>query len=437
MTKVYQASTYEHISTLKPKFVSRVDNILHQDKTFTFTNKIIPDKKTASLNTSVLYSQGSDIYEIDCALPLGEIKEPKNEFGTAFKSSQDKALAPKWVYQGETVSKMTYLGSGNETTMLAMSKNGSLGWFRDGIKVPVHIVQEMMGPATKFGAIHSHKRPNSLAVADFSLSFDSETIVKSQASGSADESILKIVDNAGKPSEILRTIHVPGTTVAHTVRFFDNHFFASCSDDNVLRFWDTRTANKPLFVLSDPQNGMLNAFDASTVSNNLFVTGFSTGVVKLWDVRAVENATTDFTNRQNGEEPVQKEIANFYHSGADSVVDVQFSYTSPYELITIGGSGNVYHWDMEYALSNYDDEDTSNLPQDASEELQSQSLKFVHTAATPKPVGKKNTVAWHPVVDGIVGAVESSSQITIYKPFSVDEDDDEEIVVDEEVTEEK
>ena len=429
MTKIYKPSSYEHISSLKPRFISRVDS--HQDKSITFSNKIVPDKDDSALKTSIIYSQGSDIYEIDCALPMGDSNEPKpeNEYGDAFAAVEKKPLSAKWIYSGETVSKMEYLGNSNETTLVAMSKNGSLAWFKDGIKVPVHIVQEMMGPATSFAAMHSHVRPNDLAVSDFGLSFDSETIVKSQASGSAEESILKVIDNAGKPSEILRTIRVPGTTVAHTVRFFDNHLFASCSDDNVLRFWDVRTADKPLFILSDPQNGRLTSFDASTVTNNLFVTGFSTGVVKLWDVRGVENATTDFTNRQNGEEPVQKEIANFYHSGGDSVEDVQFSYTSPYEVVTVGGSGNVYHWDMEYALSNYDEEDTSNLPQDASEDLQTQSLKFVHTGGPrreAKQRGKKNIVSWHPVVDGYIATVDDDSLVSVYKPFTVETEVDEE-----------
>lgn len=429
MAKTYKPSSYEHISSLKPRFISRVH--ANQDKSITFSNKIVPDKDDSALKTSIIYSQGSDIYEIECALPMDGSAEPvpENEYGNAFAAVEKKPLSAKWVYSGETVSKMEYLGNSNDTTVVAMSKNGSLAWFTDGIKVPVHIVQEMMGPSTSFASMHSHVRPNDLAVSDFGLSFDSETIVKSQASGSAEESILKVIDNAGKPSDILRTIRVPGTTVAHTVRFFDNHLFASCSDDNVLRFWDVRTADKPLFVLSDPQNGKLTSFDASTVTNNLFVTGFSTGVVKLWDVRSVENATTDFTNRQNGEDPIQKEIANFYHSGGDSVEDVKFSYTSPYEVVTVGGAGNIYHWDMEYALSNYDEEDTSNLPQDASEELQSQSLKFVHTGGSRRqttPKGKKNTVTWHPVIDDYIATVDDDSLLSVYKPFAVETEEDEE-----------
>ena len=91
MTKIYKPLTYEHISSLKPKFVSRVDSTLHQDKSITFSNKIVPDKETNSINTSLIYSQGSDIYEIDCSLPIDDTiteKVPKqeNESGDSFAS---------------------------------------------------------------------------------------------------------------------------------------------------------------------------------------------------------------------------------------------------------------------------------------------------------------------------------------------------------------
>lgn len=130
-----------------------------------------------------------------------------------------KPLRPKWIYQGETVAKMQYLESSDDSTAIAMSKNGSLAWFRDEIKVPVHIVQEMMGPATRYSSIHSLTRPGSLAVSDFDVSTNMDTVVKSQSNGYEEDSILKIIDNSDRPGDILRTVHVPGTNVAHSVRF--------------------------------------------------------------------------------------------------------------------------------------------------------------------------------------------------------------------------
>lgn len=443
-------SLYHHISSFKPKFIRRMDDTEKLHKSITFRSEIIPDKNRGLLTTSLLYSQGSDIYEIDCNLPLGsfykdeKIKNkniPDNKEGDAFNDVESTKLGAKWVYSGETVSKMAYLDDSEDSTIIAMSKNGSLAWFRDGIKVPIHIVQEMMGPSTSFAAMHSHVRPDDLAVSDFGLSENLETLVKSQSNGSEEDSILKVVDNSGRPGDILRTIHVPGTTVTHTVRFFDNHLFGSCSDDNTIRFWDVRTSSKPVFSLSEPQNGRLTAFDTSQITNELFVTGSSTGVIKLWDVRAVEFATTDLSYRQNGEDPIQNELVSLYHSGGDSIVDVQFSQTSSSEFFTVGNTGNVYHWDMEYFFSRNDDDNeesvrkslptkshttstrnnnNNNVP--APEELQGQCLKFFHSGNNNRSntkFGKKNSVAWHPIIDDLVCTVDDSSFVSVYKPFSL------------------
>ncbi|CAI4998492.1 BEM_collapsed_G0053170.mRNA.1.CDS.1 [Saccharomyces cerevisiae] len=436
-------SLYQHISSFKPQFSTRVDDVLHFSKTLTWRSEIIPDKSKGTLTTSLLYSQGSDIYEIDTTLPLktfydddddddnddddeegnGKTKSaatPNPEYGDAFQDVEGKPLRAKWIYQGETVAKMQYLESSDDSTAIAMSKNGSLAWFRDEIKVPVHIVQEMMGPATRYSSIHSLTRPGSLAVSDFDVSTNMDTVVKSQSNGYEEDSILKIIDNSDRPGDILRTVHVPGTNVAHSVRFFNNHLFASCSDDNILRFWDTRTADKPLWTLSEPKNGRLTSFDSSQVTENLFVTGFSTGVIKLWDARAVQLATTDLTHRQNGEEPIQNEIAKLFHSGGDSVVDILFSQTSATEFVTVGGTGNVYHWDMEYSFSRNDDDNEDEVRVAAPEELQGQCLKFFHTGGTRRSsnqFGKRNTVALHPVINDFVGTVDSDSLVTAYKPF--------------------
>ncbi|KAK5780018.1 uncharacterized protein PWA37_001607 [Arxiozyma heterogenica] len=450
-------SLYHHLSSFKPSFISSVDNMRKLHKTIIFRSEVIPDKERGFLSTSLLYSQGSDIYEIDCNLPLGsfykesesllsggfENKETSdsihkdNKDINAFEDASTKKLNSKWIYSGETIAKMAYLDDSEDSTVIVMSKNGSLAWFRDGIKVPIHIVQEMMGPSTSFSAIHSHKRPNDLAVSDFGLSESLETLVKSQANGTEENSILKIVDNSGKPGEILRVIHVPGTTVTHTVRFFDNNIFGLCSDDNTVRFWDVRTANEPIFSLSEPKNGKLTAFDASQVTNELFITGTSTGVIKLWDIRAVEFASKDLSYRQNGEDPIQNELVSLCHSGGDSVIDVQFSKISSAEFLTVGNTGNVYHWDMEYFFSRNDDDNeqqystskrvrrttTNSIP--ALEELQGQCLKFFHSGvsnnngSSSSKFGRKNTVAWHPIIDDLVCTVNDSSLVSVYKPFTL------------------
>lgn len=430
---------YNHISSFKPKFDTRFDDILKFDKRFTFTNKIIPDKEKGLLSTSALYSQGSDIYEIDCALPLGAFyksseesgKEqlPDPDYGDAFRQVEKTSLKSTWNFPGENIIKMDYTGGPQrDSCLLAMSSNGSLAWFKKDVKVPVHIMQEIMGPGTSFSSIHSSRNSNSLTISDFALSDDLETLVKCQSTVGEEESILKIADNSGKPGEVLRKINVPAT-VTHSVRFFDNHLFATCSDDNVIRFWDTRTNDKALWTLQDPKHGKILSFDVSKVLDTLFATGSDTGIVKVWDVRAVAAATEDFTNRQNGQDPIQKELISLYHSGGDDVVDLQFSPTSSSEFLTVGGSGNIYHWDMEYFFSEFDDDnaDVDDLDLATVEALQKQCLRFLHTGGSRRSIGakgKRNTVAWHPVIDSLVGTVDTDSLITVYKPFSGREQDD-------------
>ena len=327
----------------------------------------------------------------------------------------------------ETVAKMAYMGNGNESTLLAMSKNGSLAWFQENIKVPVHIVQEMMGPMTTYAAMHSYVRPGSLAVSDFALSLDAETVVKSQSNGSEENSIFEIIDNAGKPGDILRTIHVPGTTVTHTVRFFDNHFFASCSDDNTLRnLWNIKllashSSSCVILRTAASEHLMLPLLIRICLPPDLAPVLSNCGMSVPLKM-PLQTSRTD----KNGEDPIQNEIANFYHRGGDSVVDIQFSFVAPYEVLTVGGSGHVYHWDMEYALSKFDENADNNEPQEASEELQTQSLKFVHTGGSrrnPEQQGKRNVTGWHPVIDNLVGAVDDDSLITVYKPYTIEASD--------------
>nr|CAI6789041.1 ASN_HP1_G0050100.mRNA.1.CDS.1 [Saccharomyces cerevisiae] len=133
-------SLYQHISSFKPQFSTRVDDVLHFSKTLTWRSEIIPDKSKGTLTTSLLYSQGSDIYEIDTTLPLktfyddddddddeegnGKTKSaatPNPEYGDAFQDVEGKPLRPKWIYQGETVAKMQYLENSDDSTAIAMS----------------------------------------------------------------------------------------------------------------------------------------------------------------------------------------------------------------------------------------------------------------------------------------------------------------------------
>ncbi|CCE64010.1 hypothetical protein TPHA_0G01740 [Tetrapisispora phaffii CBS 4417] len=448
MTNVWKkgSSTYQHISSFKPTFQTSVDNVARYKKSITFSDKVLPDSDRKVLETSLLYSQGKDIYELPCELPIDTFldddmlgdqedepvveKEAKMEkiaqsstYGQAFNKVEKKPLVPKWTYQGETINKITYLGENEDNNALVMASSGSLAWFKEGVRVPVHIMQEYIGPGTSYSSIHTLKGKDVMSVCDFALSVDFETVVKSQSQGPEGDSILKLVDNAGKPGELLRKVYVPGTTVTHSVRFFDNHVFGTCSDDNVIRFWDTRTGGEPTCVLSDPNNGALTSFDVSPVIDTLFVTGSDTGIVKLWDIRSVTSAATDLANRQNGEEPIQDEVIALHHSGGDSVVDVKFSPTSPSEFVSIGGSGDVYHWDLQNFFSQYDD-DSNDVKYPVDENVKANALKFLHTGGSRRSLantGRRNVLGYHSIVSDLIATVDEDSLITVYKPYVSDE----------------
>ena len=70
-------SLYHHVSTVRPKLSSWgwAGSTLTYSQFDSFRSEIIPDTARGTLTTGVLYSHGSDIYEIDCALPLSSFTE--------------------------------------------------------------------------------------------------------------------------------------------------------------------------------------------------------------------------------------------------------------------------------------------------------------------------------------------------------------------------
>ncbi|AQZ15050.1 WTM2 (YOR229W) and UME1 (YPL139C) [Zygosaccharomyces parabailii] len=398
---------YQHISYLKPRFDTHETDLAHFEKRIAFSHKVVSEEKKGLLTAEVLYSQESDIYKVDCELPLG-LSDEANEnelidpdYESPFKGAETKPLSASWNYQGETIIKFQQMAS-KENSLVALASNGSLAWFNENVKVPVHIMQEIMGPGTSFSCIHSLRSPNKLAVCDFALSPDLNTVVKSQSNGKEGESIVKIVDNAEDPGALCSRINVP-SAVTHSVRFLNNHLFATCSNDNIIRFWDIRTDTE-LWSLNDPNDGKLTTIDTSSLVGNLFASGSDTGVIKLWDLRAVLSK--------------QGELVSFYHPKEDPVVDLQFSPTSSSGFLSVGKMGSVYHWDSEYFFENdtVDDDD-----------LQTQCLKFLHTGGSRRsvgPNGKRNMVAWHPTIDALVGTVDNDCSITLYKPFTGREEEE-------------
>ncbi|KAH7583963.1 hypothetical protein J7298_03161 [Nakaseomyces glabratus] len=93
-----KTATYEHISSIKPRFISRAFAAENQLKSLAFSNELVPDTDAHELKTKLLYSQGSEIYELECAYPLiTEDKEPVSDYGDAFKAMENVPLQPKGV----------------------------------------------------------------------------------------------------------------------------------------------------------------------------------------------------------------------------------------------------------------------------------------------------------------------------------------------------
>lgn len=419
-------SLYQHITTLQPSFSSKVEELNNVQKTVTFSDEVKLNREKGLLESTLYYSLAGDVYEIALELPLGTYSSGEQELPQPnYDNFVSDPLQPKWTYQGENITKIQKIRKSNSSTCetVVMSDNGSLAWLQNDCKVPVKVLSEIMGPSTSFSMIHSLKEVHNGMIADFDISPDMKTILKSQSiiAGNEGHSILKLIDNAERPGELLRTVHVPGTTVTSNVRFHNNHLFSSCSDDNTLRFWDMRANEAPIWTMKDISEGNLTSYDVSSTIDTLFATGSDTGAVKLWDLRSIVASSK--------ENEVHSAIVTFFQPDNDGVVDVQFEKSDPENIITVGKTGNVHHWNLQPLTEEYADDDEEATKDEAYYELlQSHCLKFLHTGGGRRSYGdlsKRGTVALHPSIDGLVATVDNDGFLSVYKGFYGRDDESE------------
>lgn len=237
----------------------------------------------------------------------------------------------------------------------------------------------------------------------------------------SESATIKIIDNSSKIGEVIRTLSVSDIKNIVAVNFLNNHIFATCSDDGVIRFWGTEGGEEPLWILNDSLDGKSCCFAVSPFVDTLFVTGTSNGAIKVWDLRAVVasvDAAVDPSSNQ-GHNKVN-ELFKCHHFYSEQVSRIEFSAISPTEMITVGDLGNVYHWDFEPVFSS-SSETSEDFQGTIADEVEAESMTFYHTEGCRREMGetnKVNTVAYHSSIEDLVATVDSDGLLTVYRPFT-------------------
>ena len=420
---------YKHISTFKPRFAK---NVSHQSKvhqTVVFTDKVFPDRAQGTLTTSVLYALGSNIYEIDVMLPLGVHLESSEGaipgqpvYDLFLKTFDETQFEPKWTVGNDTVEKLVLLNS-NGIKFAALTSHGSVMWFKDEISTP------------KTQCLAEPSENGAKVTVDFDVSTDMSSVLLMSSSSKEDESsksvttttTVKIIDNketVGDIKRIFKISDIPEQCVSCS--FVSGADVAAlCFADGSVKLWDlSKSLDTPAWTLADTLDGKLTLFKTSGLIPTLFATGSDNGTIKLWDWRTLQSQPTIEVGKAGSEGNSKKlrELVRLTHYENDDVVDIIFSDTSACKLITVGATGNVYHWDLSFVFSHESmGEDDDESFDDAV--LESECLSFYHTGGYRRAIGnvagsQRNSVTAHTVVDDLTCCVDADGLISVYIPFT-------------------
>lgn len=407
-------SLYQYITSFKARYASANEAMNSFNKSIVFTKSIEPDKEKGIIRSSALVSIGDAIYEISFFVPLGihledsasdvELPDPAFENNPAFT----EAIQPLWRVHNKSINKMIFIGD-KKVYFVALCSDGTVAWFKSDCQESINI----LAPSNSLEIDCKE-----ISAVDLTISIDGSKLVRIQAVDSVEKySIITVIDNKICIGKELASITIPNILTNH-VEFHNNNLFSVCCSDNTLRFWDTRNiSSDSIWQLREinKNDGSITCFDVFTTLEVLFVTGSDNGVTKLWDLRSVIAA---------GDKQQPEALIRLYHPDNDPIADLLFSVSSPTVFVTVGQSGNVYHWDICYLFQQVPKEDVEDdLP---SEDFQQQCLTFLHTGGGRRSLGKiskKNTVAWHDSIGDLIGCVDFDGLITVYKPYLGREED--------------
>ena len=416
---------YKHISTFKPRLHSNVTNQSRVHKTVVFTDKMFPDVTRGTLTTSVLLALGSDIYEIDVILPIGahfnssdSVSNVIPQYDAFLKNFEQTKFEPKWKILNDTVEKL-YFVNNNSIKFIVITKKGSVLYFKDEISTAT---AQYTAESVEIG--HSVSVRSDLS-SDLSTIVVVSNVTKNVTDAEKEETTIvstttsiKILDNIEKPGDVKKTIDLKDIPSCESCKFMKGKdMIALCDAESTIRFWDLlKTEDKPSLTITDKTEGKLTAFATSSILPTVFITGSENGTIKLYDSRLLpqDNETIDLSKETES----VKEIATLLQFDNDDVADIILSQISACKFITVGKSGNVYHWDMSYLFSQDDSDGEDSVDQSV---LQSECLSFYHTGGFRRvrdTAQKRNTVAADSIVDDLICTVDADNLLTVYIPFT-------------------
>lgn len=412
-------SLYQHITTFKPIFNKWTpEQIELLPKCIVFTNKINGENNNNGIiTTSVFYSLGNEVFEFNCNLPMGayytgdkpnELPAPQyNEHEISFLVEETRYDA-KWVWPNEVIVKLIAL---TENKFVAVSKSGSVALFQDGSQSPIKTIME------------GGNSNDTNIIIDIDISTDKTLLVKSKSNLDLKQSSIEIIDQGSAWGDKKVSMTLDSNMVIKQIKFLDNNQIMGMCQDNrvcICRIDSQEEATdrhgKANWILQLDNTAKSSSMGSSPFIEQLFAIGFENGEIRFYDLRNIQASQVTPS--------VDHHLFKLIQIDNDPVANIIFSEVSPYKLITMGHSGNVYHWDLEYIFNKAQEEDFEDIKSGgdvvSQNDIQRECLTFFHTGGARRRTVNEaqgiNTVDYHPLIDDLATTVDQDGLLSVYKP---------------------